>query len=235
MAEAAPTRGLDGIEILKPLSAEARAAVARRCAWRSYQTDETVIDQTGEARDVCFVVEGRVRIVNHSLSGREISFDDIDAGGFLGELSAIDGGTRSASVVARKPDTLIAFLAPTPFQELVSSHPELALAVMRRLCAVVRRSNDRIMDLSTLAANNRVQAELLRLATPLRRADGSATLSPAPVHADIASRVSTTRETVARVLSDLTRDGLVRKHGAALMIDDLDALQELVENVRGGA
>jgi CRP/FNR family transcriptional regulator, cyclic AMP receptor protein len=233
MAEAATARGLDGVEMLKPLSVEARAAVARRCAWRTYQTDETVIDQTGEARDVCFVVEGRVRIVNHSLSGREISFDDVDAGGFLGELSALDGGARSASVVARKPDTLIAFLAPKPFQELVSSHPELALAVMRRLCAVVRRSNERIMDLSTLAANNRVQAELLRLAAPLRRPDGSATLSPVPVHADIAGRVSTTRETVARVLSDLTRDGLVRKHGAALVIDDLDALQELVENVRG--
>jgi CRP/FNR family transcriptional regulator, cyclic AMP receptor protein len=233
MAEAATARGLDGVEMLKPLSAEARAEVARRCAWRTYQPDETVIDQTDAARDVCFVVEGRVRIVNHSLSGREISFDDIDAGGFLGELSALDGGARSASVVARKPDTVIAFLAPKAFQELVSSHPELALAVMRRLCAVVRRSNERIMDLSTLAANNRVQAELLRLATPLRRPDGSATLAPVPVHADIAGRVSTTRETVARVLSDLTRDGLVRKHGAALLIDDLDALQELVENVRG--
>ena len=234
MAEAASVRTLDGVEMLRPLSAEARVELAKRCAWKTFQVDEQIIDHMSETRDACFVVEGRVRVVNHSLSGREISFDDIDAGGFLGELAAIDGGPRSATVVARKPDTVIAFLAPRPFQELVASHAELALAVMRRLCAVVRQSNERIMDLSTLAANNRVQAELLRLATPLRRDDGSATISPIPVHSDIASRVSTTRETVARVFSDLTRDGLVRKKDSTLVIDDLDALQELVENVRGG-
>lgn len=226
-------RNLDGVAILKPLSEAERAEVARRCAWKSFKPDERIIDRAGDSRDVCFIVSGSVRVLNHSLSGREISFDDVPAGGFLGELAALDGGARSADVAAGKSGAVVAFLAPRPFQQLVSSHPELALAVMRRLCAVVRRSNDRIMDLSTLAANNRVQAELLRLAAPLRRDDGSALLSPAPVHSDIAARVSATRETVARVLSDLSRDGLVRKTDGGLVIDDVDALRELVENVRG--
>lgn len=227
------TRNLDGIDILKPLTGAERADLARRCAWRSYKPDERIIDRADDGRDVCFIVSGSVRILNYSLSGREISFDDVPAGGFLGEVAALDGGARSADVVAGKAGAMVGFLAPGPFEQLVSSRPELALAVMRRLCAVMRRSNDRIMDLSTLAANNRVQAELLRLAAPLRRDDGSALLTPAPVHSDIAARVSATRETVARVLSDLSRDGLVRKCDGGLVIDDVDALRELVENVRG--
>lgn len=224
---------LDGIDILRPLTPEARAATARRCRWRRFDEGEQILDQHGGTRDVCFVVRGRVRVVNHSASGREISFDDIPAGGTVGEMAAVDGGPRSASVVALDDGTLIAFLAPGPFLELATGHPDLALAVMRRLSGIARRSTDRIMELSTLGANNRVHAELLRLARLHARPDNTAVLDPIPVHSDIAARVSTTRETVARVLGDLTRDGLLAKRGSALVIRDLARLEELVEDVRG--
>jgi CRP-like cAMP-binding protein len=226
------TATLDRVELLKLLSPEQRGALARQCRWRRFKPDEQIIDYLADSRDVCFVVEGTVRVVNHSLSGREISFDDVKAGGFMGELAAIDGAPRSASVVALS-ETLVAFLAPRPFQELVSGHPQLALAVMRRLAEVVRRSTERIMDLSTLAANNRVHAELLRLGRGCLRADGTAVISPAPIHADIASRVSTTRETVARVLSELSHDHIVERQNSGLVIHDFAQLEMMVEDVRG--
>ncbi|QCO14082.1 Crp/Fnr family transcriptional regulator [Azospirillum brasilense] len=232
-ADAGPSR-LDGITLLSPLSAEERAAVARQCRWRRFHAGEQIIDHQGDSRDVVLVVEGRVRVLSHSPAGREISFDDIEAGGFLGEMAAIDGLPRSASAVALEDGTMIAFLAPRPFQDLVSGHPDLAMAVMRRLCRVVRIATDRVMELSTLGANNRVHAELLRLAKR-GQVDGlRAVISPIPVHADIASRVSTARETVARVLNDLARDGLVERRADALVVRDLHRLEALVEDVRAG-
>ena len=89
------------------------------------------------------------------------------------------------------------------------------------------------MDLSTLAANNRVQADLLRLARNSMVGENRAELTPIPVHGDIASRVSTTRETVARVLSDLSRQGVVERQKDRLVIDDVDHLEDMVEEVRG--
>ncbi|MFL7900204.1 Crp/Fnr family transcriptional regulator [Azospirillum argentinense] len=233
-ADAGASR-LDEITLLSPLSAEERAAVARQCRWRRFHANEQVIDHQGESRDVALVVQGRVRVLSHSPAGREISFDDIEAGGFLGEMAAIDGLPRSASAMALEEGTLIAFLAPRPFQELVSGHPDLAMAVMRRLCRVVRIATDRVMELSTLGANNRVHAELLRLAKRGRVEGATAVIAPIPVHADIASRVSTARETVARVLNDLARDGLVERRADALVVRDLDRLEALVEDVRAGA
>jgi CRP-like cAMP-binding protein len=53
-----------------------------------------------------------------------------------------------------------------------------------------------------------------------------------PVHADIASRVSTTRETVARVLSELAHRDLVHREGDNLVINDLDQLNHMVERFR---
>jgi CRP-like cAMP-binding protein len=53
------------------------------------------------------------------------------------------------------------------------------------------------------------------------------------VHSDIASRVSTTRETVARVMNDLARKGIVERRKGALVIHDMRRLESLVEDVRG--
>lgn len=231
MAEQRPA-SLDGITLLASLEPERRAALARQCKWRRFQSGEQIFDRSADTHDLCFVVEGTVRVVNHSLSGREISFDDVAAGGFFGEMSAIDGEPRSATVVALN-DTLIAFLAPARFEELVLSYPRVGLLVMRRLTVIVRRATERIMDLSTLGANNRIHAELLRLAQPAGPRENSAVISPIPVHSDIASRVSTTRETVARVLSDLSRDGVLERRDSALVIRDLRRLHQMVDDVRG--
>ncbi|CAK0741643.1 hypothetical protein CCP2SC5_100072 [Azospirillaceae bacterium] len=155
------------------------------------------------------------------------------AGGYVGELAAIDGEPRSASAVALT-DTLVAFLGARPFVDLVSGHPQLALAVFRRMARIIRTGTERIMDLSTLGANNRVHAELLRLGKQGVRRDNMVEISPIPIHADIASRVSTTRETVARVLSDLSRDGLIERRDQVLVIRDFARLEGMVEEVRGG-
>ncbi|WP_119678284.1 Crp/Fnr family transcriptional regulator [Indioceanicola profundi] len=231
MSELHPA-SLDRIDLLQALSPAERANLARQCSWRHFHPHEQIIDRSSESRDVCLIVEGRVRVVNYSLSGREITFDDIDAGGWLGELSAIDNEPRSASIVALT-ETMVAFMSPRLFQETVTSHPDVAWLVMRRLARIIRQSTGRIMDLSTLGANNRVHAEILRLAKAGKRIGNTAEIVPIPIHSDIASRVSTTRETVARVFSDLARDELVERRGNALVVLDFERLEEMVEDVRG--
>ena len=231
MTESRPA-SLDHVPLLAPLAPAERAALARQCKWRRFEEGEQIVDRLGDTHDLCFVAEGRARVVNHSMSGREISFDDVEPGGFFGEMSAIDGAPRSATVIALTP-TVVAFLSPKRFEELMLSTPRVAIAVMKRLVSMVRSSTERIMDLSTLGANNRIHAELLRLARPDAKGANTAVISPIPVHSDIAARVSTTRETVARVLGDLARDGVVERGDSALLIRDLKALRRLVEEVRG--
>lgn len=224
---------LEGVRLLSGLSREERENVERQCSWKRYRAEEQIIDRDSDTRDVFFVVSGKVRIVNYSLSGREVTLGDVAAGGHFGELSALDGEPRSASVMALE-DTVVAALTPEHFLRVIQAHPESTLFILQSLSRIVRRSTERIMDLSTLGANNRVHAELLRLAREAAAKGGNqATLTPIPVHSDIASRVSTTRETVARVLSELTREGIVKREKEALKVLDIDALESLVVEVRG--
>jgi CRP-like cAMP-binding protein len=100
---------------------------------------------------------------------------------------------------------------------------------MCRLTEMVRSSTQRIIELSTRDAQNRVYAELLRLAkTGGGLEPNTALIHPVPVHGDIAAKVSTTRETVARAMSDLAHKSLVRKTEKGLLILDLDQLTALL-------
>jgi len=232
--DASVGNGLKDVDLFAGVPADERHKVERLCRWRRYAAQEQIIDRQSGNSDVYCVVRGRVRIVVYSLSGRELTLDDIVAGGHFGELAAIDGQPRSASVMALE-DTTLAILPAEHFRRAMRECPVLADNVMRRLVSMVRASTDRIIDLSTLGANNRVHAELLRRArqSGTTDAEGHVTLSPIPVHGDIASRVSTARETVARVLNDLARQGIVRRDRDALVILDMARLAEMVESVRG--
>jgi CRP/FNR family cyclic AMP-dependent transcriptional regulator len=228
----ATAENLANVELLSALTADERRSVERRCRWKHFAKDEQIIDRETDSTDVYFIARGAVRIVDYSLAGREITFDDIEAGGYFGELAALDGAKRSASVVATK-ETLTASLDDAAFREVLATHPTIALALLQRLARVIRQSTGRIMDLSSLGAHNRIYAELLREARAGGLNGNRAMIKPIPVHADLAGRVSTTRETVARVLSDLARKGIVEREKSALVILDVRRLSAMVEEFRG--
>ena len=225
-------RSLASIFLFKGLTEDALQKIEERCRWRDYAPQETIIDFKDDSEDVYFITKGVARVVNYSVSGREVAFDDLRTGSLFGELAAIDGEPRSANVVAIAPSTVATMNAAT-FRSMLEENPPVAIVLMKRLTQMVRLSVERIMDLSTLGANNRVHAELLRLAKSNIRDDGTAVISPVPIHSELASRVSTTRETVARVLSELTRKGLVKKSGNSLILLDTARLQDMVEQFRG--
>jgi CRP-like cAMP-binding protein len=229
-------QSLAGIELLKPLTPPERQALERRCRWRSFDEGEQIFDRETQSEDVFFVIAGTARVVNYSPGGREVSYDDIGVGGLFGELAALDNRPRSASVVA-KTDMATASLSAAAFREVLLQHPPIAMALLRRLAEVVRESTDRIMDLSTLGAHNRIFAELLRLARDsdpkaFEQKANQARIRPVPHHVDIASRVSTARETVARVLSDLSKNGIVGRERDAMVLLDVGRLAKMVKEFK---
>lgn len=223
---------LSKVDLLADLGQAELRKLEKSCSFKRYSALEQIIDRQSETTDVFFVIDGKVRVVNYSVSGREITLDDLDAGRNFGELAAIDSRPRSASVIALT-DCLVASLPQQQFLTLLKKNPDIALNVMRALATIVRNATDRIMDLSTLAANNRVHADLLRLARGHMAGKNRAAIAPIPNHSDIASRASTTRETVARVLGDLARHGVVERQKNSLVIHNVQRLSDMVEEVRG--
>lgn len=217
---------LDAIRLLTPLSPAHRSAIAARCAWRRFRAGEVVLSREADDRDVLFLVSGRLRVVNYAASGREIAYAVVEAGAHVGELAALDGGPRSASVEAIDA-CLIACLPSGPFHELLLAHPQLAVAMLKNLARIIRRTDERIAELSVLSAMQRIYRELHRLARP--QPGGAAAISPLPTQEQLAAMVGATRETVARALGQLAKHGIVRRRGRELLILKPDQLEVLSE------
>jgi len=225
-----PEQTLAGSRLLETVD---RAAVARlelQCTWRMARDGEAVVTRDSDSRDVFFVVKGRCRIVNFSPSGREVAYAVAGPGDYFGEMAAIDGLPRSATVVALE-DCILASITPQVFRELVEQNPRMSFVIMEKLVRIVRTSDDRIMDLATLSAYQRVYSEILKLMKPDPVRQGSWLVYPLPTQAQIASQASTTRETVARVLSQLAHDGIAERKSKTLYVRQVERLKQLCEKM----
>lgn len=216
---------LRGIALLGSMAETELRALEQRCRWRRFGAGQQIVDRQSEDRSVFFVVEGRVRVVDYSPGGREVIYAVLGPGSHFGELAAIDGCGRSASVLAIE-DCVLAQITPADLDSLLRRFPDLALALIRHLVEIIRTSDERITELSTLGAMQRVGRELLRLAEP--GPSGALSISPLPTQSSIASQTGTTRETVARTLAQLAQDGLIERQGRRLRIPDRARLEALL-------
>ena len=225
-----PSR-LAGIDLFAGLSTTELHLLEQRCRWRKYRRDEQVLGRDSKGRDVFFVVSGAVQVANYTKTEREIRLATISAGGYFGELSAIDGRPRSA-IVTSTEDSLIAAMSQSAFDELLSHNVEVMRRVLKRLAHIIREGNERITDLNTLGSPHRVYVELLRLVGPDPAVPHLWSIYPFPTQADLAARAGTTRETVARVLSRLVKTGLIERKGRTVYIPDPETLKNLIDRRR---
>jgi CRP-like cAMP-binding protein len=215
---------LRDIALLADLSDAERDALARRCRWRRPAAGEEVITLGTESLELLLVVAGTLRVAYFAASGREIAYAQVEAGGHVGELGLLDGGLRSASVVAGK-GCLLAVMPQALFEEMLRSYPGVARRLLVHLARLIRATDQKLTEFGLVAAVPRVYRELLRLASPSGEVE--AKVAPIPTQEELASLAGTTRETVARALAQLTRTGIAERHARVLHIKSRPALEAL--------
>ena len=221
---------LSVIKEFKGLSLTDLEAIAQVCQWHRYEAGEEIVRYHDDSNSVFFITQGEARVNYNSMSGKEVILCDLVAGEIFGELTAIDGPSRSANVVA-KTSTLLASISSSAFLELIFSNRQIAAAILQRLTGQIRRLTERVFEFSTLAVRNRIQAELLRLARKQPTGSNIVIISPVPTHVELANLVSTHREAVTRELNNLERDNLILRKDHELHILDIAKLTKMVENV----
>jgi CRP-like cAMP-binding protein len=220
------------IEPFTALSEQSLAELAGECRFLRVEPRRQIIGYQDETAEVFFIVSGKVRVVIHSLQGKEITYRDLEGGEMFGELAAIDGAQRSASVVA-VAETVVVAMPQETFREAMRRHPLAAEAVLQRLTGLVRLYSQRLYELRTLDVPSRIRAELIRMAEESLGDDNTAVISPVPSNAVIANRVNTRREAVSRELAHLSRSGVIERHDQGITIRDFAGLTSMVESVLG--
>jgi CRP/FNR family transcriptional regulator, cyclic AMP receptor protein len=223
---------LSGIDVLNGLGLEEREVIAARCRSRRYRAGELVVAQDDPSQDVFFIISGKVKVQLIDRSGKDTLFREMVAGAMFGELSAIDGATRSATIRA-EDDSWLAFMSPEDFLSIVTEHPNITIATLRWVTGLVRELSSRLHSFNVLPVKQRVRVEVLRMANAAGVEANEARIEPPPRHADIAARVGTHREGVTRELNELQKIGLLKRlsgdEGRALMVTDVSGLTDMLE------
>jgi CRP-like cAMP-binding protein len=222
---------LEGITLLRSLDARQREAFERRCQWRHAKAKAWLLEKNDAGTDIYFLTRGVVRVLITPSPDREVILGDIESGGYFGEMAAIDGQPRSAGILA-VTDATIACMAAPVFQEMLHQHPGVSEHLLRQLVARIRALDQRVDEFSSMQVKHRIYAELLRRSRPDPEDRQRAVVSPPPVHADIAARVSTRREMVARELKALERAGLLTKRRGAFVLTNVPELMDMLRDGR---
>jgi CRP-like cAMP-binding protein len=223
-----PNESLERIELFRSLGLADRTAFERRCLWRHAKAKEWLLEQNDVGTDIYFLTSGAVRVLITPTPDREVILADINAGGYFGEMAAIDGQPRSAGILAIT-DATIACMPAKVFQEVLHKFPDVGEQLLKQLVARIRALDQRVNEFSSMHVKHRIYSELLRRSRPDPADQHRAVVSPPPVHADIAARVSTRREMVARELKALERAGLLTKRRGAFVITNVPALVDMVQ------
>ncbi len=113
------------IELFRSLDAAAIAELDRQSTWRKYSRNDWIVELDDTGSDVFFIISGTVRVKIPEPSGREVLFQDLDAGSYFGEMDAIDGKPRAIGVMA-VTDATIARMPREVFRKTICRHSDAA-------------------------------------------------------------------------------------------------------------
>ena len=220
---------LSTIEVFRDLTSTDYESLSDILKAQSFKPNQRIINLGEHTQDVFFVIEGKVRITTYTSTGKEVTFQDMKAGQMFGELSAIDGETRSTNVVALA-DSILAVAPPESFFKILRDYPKVNERILRQLTGLIRKLGDRIVEFSALSVKSRIHAEIIRLARNNMLDENTAEIIPSPTHLDISNRISTHREAVSREISDLTKSGILKRTDGKLIVLDVSKLESLLDN-----
>jgi CRP/FNR family transcriptional regulator len=202
--------------------------LAALCTTRNLGPGEALFEESQPCRGLFVIAEGLVEVRQISLRGREQVFHTEGPGAALGEAPLFDGGGYIASAVALAP-TRALFLGRGDVLRLCRRRPEVALAMLKTMARRVRHFAGLVSDL----AFRPVTARLARYLD----AAGAGPVGPGTrievtlTQAQLAARLGTVRELVARAFAQLERAGVIARDRSHVTVRDPAGLAALA---RGG-
>lgn len=210
------------LDLLAPVDASTLRDLGAR---RRYPVGATLFFEGDPAHDVVVIERGDVSILVTSPEGREVVIDVAGPGALLGELSAIDGGSRSASAVALN-DVEILAVPIARFADYLDEHAAVQRTLLHLLAGRLRGANRRQLEFGTVDALGRVCSRIIELSTRFGQPRGDAIVIDSPINqTDLGNWAGLSREAVVKALRSLRVLGWIDTNRNTIVIRDLAAIR----------
>jgi CRP-like cAMP-binding protein len=168
-----------------------------------------------------------VRISTPSEQGKDAIFNLIVPGELFGEIAFLDGGQRTADAVAIDNCELM-IIERRDFIPLIQDDPELAVRLIKLLCARLRRTSEQVEDIVFLGLPNRLAKVLLHLYRPSAEAPPKAKIQV--TQREISQMIGVSRESANKQLQAWQRRKWLKLERGGIVIFAPDALSDLISS-----
>ncbi|RYF38565.1 MAG: Crp/Fnr family transcriptional regulator [Cytophagaceae bacterium] len=219
---------LKQVSLFKKLSPQELKMVSEVIKRRTLNPDDLLVAEDGLDNSLFLIMEGAFKItvrkgegtVLLGLSGR---------GELLGELAAIDGHARSATVTAQTP-CVVGVLSASNFWGTVWPLAPIPVNMAHLLAGRIRRLTAKVQAMATLDVRGRLAFQMVSLARDhgeLQKEDVGHLIPFGLTQAELAQMVGTSRVQVNQLMISWARNGILTSKRSSIMVHRLDLLCQM--------
>lgn len=191
--------------------------IAAHTQLRAYERGDLLFWEDDPAAGLHILERGSVKLYRVSPQGRQYIISVLTEGATCNEVPAFDGGTNPVNVEALEASRV--WVVETGIlRDLVKSNPEFALKILNKFGQNLRNLVRKVSEMAFYQVTNR----LARLITEMPAAEAH----PHWTQEQLAARLGTVREVVARSLKELEKSGAIRIEERRIHIADREVLQQ---------
>jgi CRP/FNR family transcriptional regulator, nitrogen oxide reductase regulator len=198
------------IHLFNDLPAADLEFLAQNSRQQSLKSGQFLFRQGEDARLCYAVLSGMVRLVQHSVEGKDVTMETFVAGDVFGLVVALMNAHYPGTAEALEDIEVIGFSSDV-FWELMRRNMTLSMKVVRMLAERLQEAHSRIRELSVDRVQRRIARTLLRLARKVgvEGTEGQIHLDMRLSRQDLAQMNGATLETVSRTLTAWERDEII--------------------------
>jgi CRP-like cAMP-binding protein len=202
-----------------------RSDLLERGGRRRYRRGAVLFHEGGGSDEIVVVLAGRVKVSTVTADGKEVVLAFRGPGDLLGELSAIDGDARSATVGALEA-VEAAIVTANDFRAFLSAHPRVAILLLEMLARRLRDADRKRVEFGAHDTLGRVAARLVELAERYGEpAAGGVRITLPLSQEELAGWTGSSREAVGKALHVLRGLGWVRTERRRITVLEMEPLR----------
>jgi len=188
---------------------------------RRYERGEIVCWQGEPCAGLYILESGSVKLFKLSPRGRELIIRVLEDNATFNEVPVFDHGDNVVNVAALE-DCEIWLVDAAVIHQAIQEQPEMAQAVIHNLAENLRMLVNMVEELSFHQVTNRLARLISQL--PAEQLGGQS--NPHITQDQLAARLGTVREVVARSLRELERSGAIRVQRRQIQVLDESVLRD---------
>jgi len=193
-----------------------------------FKNNDTIFNEGDPSDKFYLVAEGSVKVLKHTLMGKDIILEMMSPGDIFGGVAVLDKKPFPASAQAMESTTVIR-ISRQNLLKIMEDYPTLKLDIVKYFSNKLRDAHEMLKNIATERVERRIASLLLKLAEKVGADDGNYRKIDIPLtRQEISEMVGTTVETCIRTMSRFQKKGVIKSSDGKILIK-VDSLQKYIE------